>query len=110
MTVEEALRNVEACEAQVRGSYAELRENVRRAGANAVETASCEKIKRTVVPLLLCVIGLFLLSGPWFLGILLIAGGAYLSYRLHGPARTLQNEIGELEQALDAAVRDRTDI
>ena len=104
MTANEARQQIEACENQINNSYSCLKDNARDLGSSAAQAASSATITKTLLPLILCVIGLICFAGPWFLGILLILGGIFLSYALHGPAKRVQTHVENQQRNLNATI------
>jgi len=110
LTVEEARSNVEFSEDLVASAYRELKQNVKRVGESAADASAFELKKRTFAPLLISLIGIFLLFGLWYLGLPLIAGGIYLAYRLRGPAKALDDDVKELQKELNEAIAKNNNI
>ena len=104
MTTNEARAQLDACERQITSAHSVLKDNARLVGSSAAQAASSATLMKTLLPLILCLIGLFCFAGPWFLGVLLIAGGIFLSYMLHGPAKTAQNQVVNQQKNLNSTI------
>lgn len=110
MTTNEARSQIDACERQITSAYSGLKDNARLVGSSAAQAASSATLTKTLLPLILCLVGLFCFAGPWFLGILLIAGGIFLSYKLHGPAKSVQNQVVNQQRNLNSTIDNNAKI
>lgn len=104
MTSREARQRIDECELQVVHAYAGLKDQARNMGNVASQAASRATTLKTLLPLILCVLGLICIFRAWFLGLLMIAGGIFISYKLHGPAKEVQNRVNSMRQELNATI------
>ena len=104
MTINEAKQKINACEQRVNASYDKLRANARSVGSEAVKAASSATLIKTLVPLIISVIGLFFFRASAFVAVLLIVLGIVLSYLLHKSAKDKQNRIEERKKILDSTI------
>lgn len=97
MTEQEIRQKIDASERQITTAYNNLRSAARDVGtkgyqaaqteqSSVVSSASGDKAKKTLLPLLISLFGLFLMGAAWFLGLLMIIGGIVLAYNLNQKA------------------------
>ena len=111
MTSNEARQKIDACERQIVGAYSGLKDSARQVGSSAASSASSAILMKTLSPLiLLCLIGLFCFAGPWFLGIVFIAAGIFISVKLHGHAKSVQNNIENIQKNLNSTIDNNANI
>ena len=110
MTSNEARQKIDACERQIVGAYSGLKDSARQVGSSAASSASSATLMKTLLPLILCLIGLFCFSCPWFLGIVFIAAGIFISVKLHGPAKSVQNNIENMQKNLNSTIDNNANI
>lgn len=110
MTSNEARQKIDACERQIVGAYSGLKDSARQVGSSAASSASSATLMKTLLPLILCLIGLFYFLGPWFLGIVFIAAGIFISVKLHGPAKSVQNNIENMQKNLNSTIDNNANI
>ena len=110
MTSNEARQKIDACERQIVGAYSGLKDSARQVGSSAASSASSATFMKTLLPLILCLIGLFCFAGPWFLGIVFIAAGIFISVKLHAPAKSVQNNIENMQKNLNSTIDNNANI
>lgn len=110
MTSNEAKRKVETCEDQIKSAHNELKDNARTVGSSALTAAAGRTTRRTLLPLLLCLVGLICFSGPWFLGVLLIGFGIFLAYNLHAAAKDKEKSVESGKKALEDVINQNINI
>ena len=110
MTSHEARQKIDACEGQIVGAYSGLKDSARQVGSSAASSASSATLMKTLLPLILCLIGLFCFAGPWFLGIVFIAAGIFISVKLHEPAKSVQNNIENMQKNLNSTIDNNANI
>ena len=110
MTSNEARQKIDACERQIVGAYSGLKDSARQVGSSAASSASSATLMKTLLPLILCLIGLFCFAGPWFLGIVFIAAGIFISVKLHEPAKSVQNNIENMHKNLNSTIDNNANI
>ncbi len=110
MTSQEARQQVDACERQITGTYSNLRDAARSMGSSAVQAQSSSTTTKTMLPLIISLIGLFLCfaSHPVW-GVLLIIAGIFFAYTAHDSAASVQKnveqQVGYLNNTLDSNSR-----
>lgn len=104
MTTNQARLSINACEQQILDAHGELKNHARNVGLCAASSAFNTLLKKTLLPLLLCLVGLFCFAGPWLLGIGLIIIGIFISYNLYGPAKNAQKLIKDEQNKLNSAI------
>lgn len=110
MTSNEARQKIDACERQIVGAYSGLKDSARQVGSSAASSASSATLMKTLLPLILWLIGLFCFSGPWFLRIVFIAAGIFISVKLHGHAKSVQNNIENIQKNLNSTIDNNANI
>lgn len=110
MTSNEAKQKVDACECQIVSTYSNLKDNARSVGVSAASSASSKTTMSTLLPLILCIIGLFCFGGPWFLGILFIIAGIVIANKLHDSAKSVQNSIENGQKNLNSTIDSNSNI
>jgi hypothetical protein len=106
MTSQEARQQVDACESQVVGTFSELKDAVRSMESSASQAQSSSTTTKTMLPLIISLVGLFLCSAShpvW--GVLLIIAGIFLAYTAHDDAvsvqKNVETQVGYLNNTLD---------
>lgn len=110
MTSNEAKQKIDACEHQIVSAHSGLKDNARAVGSGAVSSSSSKTTTSTLLPLILCIIGLFCFGGPWFLGVLLIIGGIVIAYNTHNSAKSVQNKIENGQKNLNSTIDSNSNI
>lgn len=110
MTSNEARQKIDACERQIVGAYSGLKDSARQVGSSAASSASSATLMKTLLPLILCLIGVICFTGSWFLGIVFIAAGIFISVKLHGPAKSVQNNIENMQKNLNSTIDNNANI
>lgn len=110
MTSTEARQKIDASERQIVSAYSSLKDSARVVSSSAVSSSSSKTTKNTLLPLILCIIGLFCFTGPWFLGVLLIGAGIFIAYKLHDSAKSIQNSIENGRNTLNSTIDNHSNI
>lgn len=110
MTSNEARQKVDECERQIVSAYSGLKGSARAVGFSAVSAASNKTTMSTLLPLILCIIGLLCFGGPWFFGIVLIGLGIFIAYKLHASAKRVQNSVENCQKNLNSIIDFNTNI
>ena len=93
MTEQEIMKQIDASELQINQAYSNLRRAARDVGDNglqaaqsardsAVLKAASAKTTKTLLPLLISLVGFFLFRSAWFLALLMVIGGIALANNL----------------------------
>ena len=132
MTEQEIKQKIEASEHQIVAAYNNLRSAAQSVGLrgeqaadiarqNAISEASRNKLKNTFLPLLISVVGFFMLDVSVFLGLVMLIGGIVLAYILYRMAdkelwqtrskyNKMVNEAWEQKKKLNAILDNNTKI
>lgn len=104
MTEQEIKQKISDCDRQISSAYNNLRSAARDVGSrgyqaaqsarsSAVSEASGDKLKKTLLPLLITLFGFFMFGASWFLGLAMIIGGVVLVYNLNQKADAEKRRI-----------------
>ena len=104
MTEQEIKQKISDCDRQISSAYNNLRSAARDVGSrgyqaaqsarsSAVSEASGDKLKKTLLPLLITLFGFFMFGASWFLGPAMIIGGVVLAYNLNQKADAEKRRI-----------------
>ena len=104
MTEQEIKQKISDCDRQISSAYNNLRSAARDVGSrgyqaaqsarsSAVSEASGDKLKKTLLPLLITLCGFFMFGASWFLGLAMIIGGVVLAYNLNQKADAEKRRI-----------------
>ncbi len=112
MTSNEARQKIDACERQIVGAYSGLKDSARQVGSSAASSASSATSMKTLLPLILCLIGLFGFLDPLNLGICIsfIPAGIFISVKLHGSAKSVKNNIENMQKKLNSTIDNNANI
>lgn len=104
MTEQEIKQKISDCDRQISSAYNNLRSAARDVGSrgyqaaqsarsSVVSEASGDKLKKTLLPLLITLFGFFMFGASWFLGLAMIIGGVVLAYNLNQKADAEKRRI-----------------
>lgn len=111
MTIQEAERAITACENDITREYSALTTAAKAVGSSAVEAAASTRRTKTLVSLIISLIGLFLmLGGHPFWGVLVIAGGLFVTYNVHESASGPYNKVVNAAKNLDSTINNNATI
>ena len=111
MTSNEARQKIDACERQIVGAYSGLKDSARQVGSSAASSASSATSMKTLLPLILCLIGLFDFLDPFLgIGIFFIPAGIFISVKLHGSAKSVKNNIENMQKKLNSTIDNNANI
>lgn len=111
MTEQEIKQKISDCDRQISSAYNNLRSAARDVGSrgyqaaqsalsSAVSEASKDKLKKTLLPLLITFFGVLMFDASWFLGLTMIIGGVVIAYNLNQKAdaeeRIIEQEYNEM--------------
>lgn len=107
MTSQEARQQVDTCERQITGTFSNLKGAARSMGSSAVQAQSSNTTTKTMLPLIISLIGLFLcIASHPVLGVLAIIAGIFFAYDAHDSAASVQKkveeQVGYLNNTLDS--------
>ena len=120
MTEQEIMQSLGTSEYQLVTAYKDLVTAARSVGtevyratqssrARAVANASSGKTAKTLLPLLISLLGILIFSVAWFLGIDLIAGGIIFSYFMNKKANEELSGIKRLYDTMIETARNQQD-
>ena len=105
MTTQEAKALIDSSERKIITSYSQFYASAVKLRDEGLAGARQRTMLHTLLPLILCVIGLPIFSSAWFGGLCLIIGGIALAVKLHENAKrkeyTVENAARTLENALN---------
>ena len=107
MTSQEARKQLDECENQITGTYSNLRAAARSMGSSAAEAASKKTAIRTLLPLIVSLLGLVLYIEYHQLwkAVFLIILGIVIAVKSHKSAASVQKDVerqvGYLNDTLD---------
>lgn len=112
MTEQEIKQKIDESERQISVAYNNLMSAARDVGAkgynaavssrdSAVQIESGKKAKNTLWPLVISLVGLFMLGAAWFLALLMIGGGIALAYNLNQKA---DKELSDIQSHYNSMV------
>lgn len=105
MTTQEAKALIDSSESKIITSYSQFYASAEKLRDEGLAGARQRTMLHTLLPLILCVIGLLIFRSEWFGGLCLIIGGIALAVKLHENAKrkeyTVENAARNLENALN---------
>ena len=105
MTTREAEALIDSSENKIITSYSQFYASAGKLRDEGLAGARQRTMLHTLLPLILCVIGLLIFRSEWFGGLCLIIGGIALAVKLHENAKrkeyTVENAARNLENALN---------
>lgn len=105
MTTQEAKALIDSSENKIITSYSQFYASAGKLRDEGLAGARQRTMLHTLLPLILCVIGLLIFRSEWFGGLCLIIGGIALAVKLHENAKrkeyTVENAARNLENALN---------
>lgn len=114
MTEQEIRQQINDCDRQIVAAYNNLRSAARDVGSrgyqaaqsarqSAISEASGNKSKNTFLPLIISVVGFFMLSVSGFLGFIMLVGGIVLAYNLNKKAN---KELRDVQSRYNQMVKE----
>lgn len=105
MTTKYAEALIDSSERKIITSYSQFYASAEKLRDEGLAGARQRTMLHTLLPLILCVIGLLIFRSEWFGGLCLIIGGIALAVKLHENAKrkeyTVENAARNLENALN---------
>ena len=109
MTVQQAQAEINKCEQEITRAHSALCSAARTVGSSAKECADGSKTKKTLLPLIISVIGIFFYFGSaWFLGLVMIIAGIDKAYNMNQSVEPLLHLL-RMEGSCSAARNVRCD-
>lgn len=111
MTVQEARAEINRCEQEITRAHSSLCSDARSFGLRAKERANTLKIIRTLLPLIISVVGLFFIfTDSAFFGWILVVVGVFVSYKQNEDAGLDVFKVDELQKTLDSIIDSNSEI
>lgn len=110
MTVQQAQAEITKCEQEITRAHSSLCSAARTVGTSAKECADGSKTKKTLLPLLISVIGIFFFSSAWFLGVVLIVVGIFIAYSMNQSASSVVSKVATAQNTLNSTIENNSKI
>lgn len=113
MTVQQAQAEINTCEQEITRAHSSLCSAARTVGSSAKECADGSKTKKTLLPLLISIIGIFLFSSfssAWFLGVILIIAGIVIAYNMNQSADSVVSKVESAQKTLNSTIDSNSKI
>lgn len=110
MTVQQAQAEINKCEQDITRAHSSLCSAARTVGSSAKECASGSKIKKTLLPLLISLIGIFSLSSATFWGLVLIIVGIVIAYNMNQNAGAVVGKVVTAQKTLNSTIDNNSKI
>lgn len=110
MTVQQAQAEINTCEQEITRAHSSLCSAARTVGSSAKECADGSKTKKTLLPLLISIIGIFLFSSAWFLGVILIIAGIVIAYNMNQSAGSVVSKVESAQETLNNTINSNSKI
>lgn len=108
MTVQQAQAEINTCEQEITRAHSSLCSAARTVGSSAKECADGSKTKKTLLPLLISIIGIFL--SAWFLGVILIIAGIVIAYNMNQSAGSVVSKVESAQKTLNSTIDSNSKI
>lgn len=110
MTVQQAQTEINKCEQDITRVHSSLCSAARTVGSSAKECADGSKTKKTLLPLLISLMGILFFSSAWFLGLVLIIAGIVLAYNLNQSASSVVSKVEAAQKTLNSTIDNNSKI
>lgn len=110
MTVQQAQTEINKCEQDITRAHSFLCSAARTVGSSAKECADGSKTKKTLLPLLISLMGILFFSSAWFLGLVLIIAGIVLAYNLNQSAGSVVSKVEAAQKTLNSTIDNNSKI
>ena len=110
MTVQQAQDEINKCEREITRAHSSLCSAARTVGSSAKECADGSKAKKTLLPLIISIIGIFLFSSAWFLGVILIIAGIVIAYNMNQRAGSIVSNVESAQKTLNSMIDSNSKI
>ena len=106
MTIKEAEKQIEMSEQQITASHQKLVNEVMNMSSEADRMISGSTRTKTLLPLIVSLIGVLIISSRPALGLLLICIGVYISYKSNLTGKIAKNQVRKLCSQLNDSARN----
>ena len=96
MTIKEAEQQIASCENEITMQHQKLVSEAKDMSAEAVRLISGSTRTKTLLPLIVSLIGILIIGSRTFLGILLIGIGVFISFKNNATAKIAKNQVNKL--------------
>ena len=110
MTVQQAQAEINKCEQEIIYAHSSLCGAARVVGLRAKECADKSKTKKTLFPLIISIIGIFLFEAHWFLGLVLIVVGIVIAYNKNKSAGSVVGKVEMAQITLNSTIDNNSKI
>lgn len=110
MTTQEAKALIDSSENKIITSYSQFYASAEKLRDEGLASARQRTMLHTLLPLILCVIGLLIFSSAWFWGLCLIIGGIVLAAKLYDNAKREEHNVESAARDLDAILKNHQKI
>lgn len=110
MTVQQAQAEINKCEQDITRAHSSLCSAAMSVGSSAKECADGSKTKKTLLPLLISLIGIFCFAGAWFLGLVLIIVGIAIAYNMNQSAGKVVSKVEAAQKTLNSTIENNSKI
>lgn len=110
MTVQQAQDEINKCEWEITRAHSSLCSAARAVGSSAKECADGSKTKKTLLPLLISIMGIFLFSSAWFSGVILIIAGIVIAYNMNQRAGSIVSKVESAQKTLNSTIDSNSEI
>lgn len=111
MTVQQAQAEINKCEQEITRAHSALCSAARTVGSSAKECADGSKTKKTLLPLIISVIGIFFYFGSaWFLGLVMIIAGIDKAYNMNQSAGSVVSKVEAAQKTLNSTIDNNSKI
>jgi len=110
MTVQQAQAEINKCEQEITRAHSSLCSAARTVGSRAKECADGRKTKKTLLPLIISVIGIFFFGSAWFLGLVMIIAGIVIAYNMNQSAGSVVSKVEAAQKTLNSTIDNNSKI
>lgn len=110
MTAQQAQAEINKCEQDISRAHSSLCSAARSVGASAKQCADGSKTKKTLFPLVISLIGIFLFSSSWFLAIVMIIAGIVIAYNMNQKAGSVVSKVATAQKQLNSTIDNNSKI
>lgn len=110
MTVQQAQAEINKCEQEITRAHSSLCSAARTVGSSAKECADGNKTKKTLLPLIISLIGIFCFGSAWFLGVVLIIVGIVIAYNMNQSAGSVVSKVESAQKTLNSTIDNNSKI
>lgn len=110
MTVQQAQAEINKCEQEIAFAHSSLCIAARTVGSSAKECADGSKTKKTLFPLIISLVGIFLFGYAWFWGLVLIIVGIVIAYNMNQSAGFVVSKVDAAQETLNSTIDNNSNI